>query len=159
MRRLLLAAFAMAALAAAAAPIRLDDSASPKARIEAAPRWLGEQEAAGNRDWLHAQVAEATNVEVRLDTRAFVGRKGRIYLVVPDPVPGLLSPTGLRVSWLSRGGFSSGAAVPGSRTVVYDGGITSPVTVARLDFRFELDARYVGRGLRIEPYFEIELAP
>jgi hypothetical protein len=160
MRRALLAAATVAAASAIASPpVRLDDSASPKARVELAPRWLGEHEAGANRDWLHAMVAEAVNVEIRLDTRAHVGRRGRIYLVVPDPVPGLASPTGLRVNWLSRGLLASGSAVPGSRTLVYDGAVDSPVTVVRLDFRFELDARYVGPGLRIDPQFEIEIVP
>ena len=159
MRRALLAALVLAAGGALAAPVRLDDSASPKARIDIAPRWLGEHEYTGDRDWLHAMVAEAANVEVRLDTRAFVGRRGRVYLAIPAQVPGLLSPTALRVSWQSRGGFASGEASPGSRTLVYDGAITSPVTVVRLDFRFELDARYVGPGLRVDPYFEIDSEP
>ncbi len=159
MRRVLLAALALAAGGVLAAPVRLDDSASPRARIDVSPRWLGEHESAGDRDWLHAMVAEASNVEVRLDTRAYVGRRGKIYLAVPAQVPGLMSPTALRVSWLSRGGFASGEAIPGSRTLVYDGAISAPVTVVRLDFRFELDARFVGPGLRVDPYFEIETEP
>lgn len=159
MRRLLLAALAFAAGGAFAAPVRLDDSASPKARIDVAPRWLAEYESPGNRDWLHAMVAEAANVEVRLDTRAYAGRRGRIYLAIPAQVPGLLSPTALRVTWLSRGVFASGEAVPGSRTLVYDGAIAAPYTVVRLDFRFELDSRYVGPGLRVDPYFEIDPEP
>lgn len=157
MSRLLLAACALAAASTLGAPIRLDDSASPKSRIVSAPRWLGEHESAGNREWLHALVAEAANVEVRLDTKAFVGARGRIYLAVPELVPGLLSRDGLRVTWVSGGGFASGSALPGERTLVYDGPIASAVTAGRFDFRFDLDARHLGRGLRVEPYFEIEV--
>jgi hypothetical protein len=104
-------------------------------------------------------VAEVPNLEVRLNTARYVGKSGRVYLVVPDFVSGLRGATGFRVEWRTRGALLSGSAIPGTRSLVYDGRIATPVLADFLDLTLQLDGRFVDRGLRFEPHFEIEIDP
>ncbi len=144
---------------AAAAPVRLDDSASPRSRIDVKPRWAHAGEAGENPERVNAMLAQVPNLEVRLNTSRYVGKAARIWMVVPDFVPGLRSPNGLRVEWRTRGTLFGGNALPGTRTVVYDGVIRQAFTTDFLDLTLYLDARFLERGVRFEPYFEIDVAP
>lgn len=156
-----LAALCMALLAAtgAAAATRLDDSASPRARVDVNPRWLHTNEGLTDPALLNAMVAEVRNLEVRLNTAPFVGKRGRIYLSLPAFTVGLQSPSGLRVEWQTRGTLLAGSALPGTRSVVYDGPIAKASLSDFVDFSLFIDARYLQGGLRFEPVFDIELAP
>jgi hypothetical protein len=152
----LLAALAFEALAA---PVRLDDSASPRSRVEVKPRWQFVEEGLSDPARLNAIVAEIPNLEVRLATAKFVGKQARVYMVVPDFVPGLRSPSGMRVEWRTRGKLLGGSALPGTRALVYDGLVGQPILGDYLDMTLYRDARFLDRGLRFEPYFEIDVAP
>lgn len=147
------------ASAAATAATRLDDSASPRARVDVTSRWLHTREGLTDPAQLNAMVAEVRNLEVRLNTSAFVGKRGRIYLALPAFTTGLQSASGMRVEWQTRGTLMAGTALPGTRSVVYDGPITKAYLADFLDFSLFLDARYLQGGLRFEPVFEIETAP
>lgn len=146
------------AMTAGAAPVRLDDSASPRARIDAQPRWLHTGEGLSNPELLNAMVADVANLEVRLNTSRFVGKRARIYLVFPEFVPGIRSRSGIRAQWRTRGTLLPGTASPGDRALVYDGAITKPSLGDFLDLTLFLDARHLDRGARFEPAFELELA-
>jgi hypothetical protein len=160
MKRAAIVFFAFSCLAAfASAPVRLDDSASPRSRVDVRPRWQFQDEGLGSAERINAMVADIPNLEVRLNTSKFVGRQARVYLVVPNFVPGLRAPTGMRVEWRTRGTLTAGSALPGTRALVYDGAVARPVLSDLLDVSLFLDARFVDSGLRFEPYFEIELAP
>jgi hypothetical protein len=143
----------------ASAGVKLDDSASPRSRVDATVRWLHAGEGLTTPDLLNAMVAKEPNLEIRLDTSPYVGKKARIYLVVPDFMPGLRSPTGMRVEWKTRGTFLAGSALPGARTLVYDGTIQRASIHESLDLSLYLDARHFERGLRFEPSFEIDVLP
>lgn len=145
--------------ALAAPPARLDDSASPRSRFDVKPRWQYDEEGLADPARLNAMVAEIPNVEVRLNTARHVGKSGRVYLVVPDFVSGVRSPAAFRVEWRTRGQLQPGSAVPGTRALVYDGRIATPVLTDFLDLTLRMDARFVDGGLRFEPHFEIELEP
>lgn len=151
-------AFALAATASAAAPKKLDDRGSPRSLVNVESRWLHSGEGLSP-EQLNAMVATVTNLEFRLDTSAYVGKRARIYLVIPEFVQGLRSSAGMRVEWTSRGSFLSGAALPGQRTLVYDGLVQRPTLHEALDLSVYLDARYLERGLRFDPAFEIDVAP
>jgi hypothetical protein len=148
----------LAAPLAFAAPKRLDDRASPRSQVNVESRWLHSGEGL-NAEQLNAMVATIANLEFRLDTSAYVGKRARIYLVIPEFVQGLRGPGGMRVEWTTRGQFMSGAALPGQRTLVYDGPIQRPSMQESLDLSVYLDARYLERGLRFDPAFEIDVAP
>ena len=158
MRAIALLLLTLASLGAAAG-VKLDDSASPRSRVDATVRWLHTNEGLTTPELINAMVATVPNLEFRLDTSRYVGKKARIFLVVPDFMPGLRTPTGLRVEWKTRGTFLAGTAVPGTRALVYDGPIKLPSMHESLDLSIYLDARYFERGLRFEPTFEIDVLP
>lgn len=153
MRRLLIAILAMAACGDALAQ-KLDDSPSPKRRLDVEPRWLHNEGYIGSPERLNALVASVPSVEVRLNTAAHVGKRGRIYLVMPQFVQGLASPNAMRLEWRARGAFQSGSALPGERALLYDGPVTSPITGDVLDFNVYIDARHQHAPVRFEPAFE-----
>lgn len=136
---------------------RLDDSASPRARVQATIEATG---AAAGSPYVWATFR---GVEYRLATGAYVGRRARISLVVPMLIDGLRSPAGLRLEWRGAGAFASGAAGPGERRVVWVGTVPAPWMVERLDLRMQLDLREWRatslRALNVETYFEIEVMP
>jgi hypothetical protein len=78
---------------------------------------------------------------------------------MPAFIPGLRSPDGLRIEWRPRGTFLAGSASPGQRTLVYDGPIQRASLHEAFDVSLYLDARYLDRGLRFDPTFEIDVAP
>jgi hypothetical protein len=148
----------LALVTGATAATRLDDSASPRHVVNVETRWLHAEEGL-TPDQLNALVATVTNLEFRLDTSRYVGKRGRIWLVLPDVVPGLRSPEALRVEWTTRGTFLSGSAFAGQRTLVYEGPIRQASLHEALDLRIYLDARHLEANLRLDPMFEIDLAP
>jgi hypothetical protein len=154
-----LAVLALLPAFATAAPVRLDDTASPRSRIDVKPRWAHAEEVGDNPERVNAMLAQVPNLEVRLNTSKYVGKTARIWLVVPDFVPGLRSPNGMRVEWRTRGTLFGGSALPGTRTVVYDGVVRQALVTDFLDLTLHLDARFLERGLRFEPTFEIDVAP
>jgi len=134
---------------------RLDDSASPRAQVSA--------------DFRRAQMVDAQTialpfgrVEYRLATAPYVGRRARIYYVIPPAVAGLRSPSGLQVQW--RGGiFQSGSGRPGDRIPVWNGVVQTAWMNDAFDLQLRIDPRQLlpgsGSGLRFESYFEIEVLP
>ena len=153
MRRPLLALLGVVACAGAFAQ-KLDDSPSPKRRLDVEPRWLHNEGYIGSPDRLNALVASVPSVEVRLNTAAHVGKRGRIYLVMPQFVQGLGSPNAMRLEWRARGPFQSGSALPGEKALLYDGPVTAPITGDVLDFNVYIDARHQQAPVRFEPTFE-----
>lgn len=153
------AAALLCALALDAGGVRLDDSASPKRRLDVEPRWLHEQGPLDTPERLNTLVATMRDVEVRLNTAAYVGRRGRIYLEMPQFVPGLGSPGAMRLEWRARGLFQSGSAIPGERKLLYDGPITQPQLTETFDFNVYIDARHQQAPLRFDPVFDLELLP
>ncbi len=157
MRRALLLAAGIAACTAAVGSTRLDDSLSPRQRIETTTRWLNDGTGDWNPDQLNALVAEVRAMEFRLRTAPYVGKNAEIYLSIPQHVSGLRIPTAMRVEWTTRGLFSPGSVVPGNRALVYRGKITQSVMTDFFDFRIFLDARTSERGIEFDPIFEIDL--
>ena len=164
---LLLAGLALSAsvLAASTTPglvgaaTRLDDSLSPRQRVQATTRWVYEGTGDWTSDQLSALVAEVPTMEFRLRTAPYVGHDAEIYLSIPRGVIGLKSPTAMRLEWTTRGLFIPGSLLPGSRTLVYRGRITDPLMTGYFDFRVFLDSRTSELGIEFDPTFEIELLP
>jgi hypothetical protein len=155
-RSLALLAASLAACGALAST-RLDDSLSPRQRVDTTPRWLYDGVGDWNEDQLNALVAEVRAMEFRLRTAAYMGKNAEIYLSIPQHVSGLKTPTAMRVEWTTRGLFSPGSAMPGNRALVYRGKITQAVMTDFFDFRIFLDARTSERGIEFDPIFEIDL--
>lgn len=149
---------------------RLDDSASPRGRVVA--RWEAGDDAASGPPRRAGNAAAASpfasvrfdGVEYRLATAAYVGRRARIFYVVPSNIPGLRSPAGLRVEWRGSGQFAPGSAAPGDRVPVWAGVVPGAWMGDRFDLRMRFDLREIlplssASALEFESYFEIEVMP
>jgi hypothetical protein len=151
MRRLLLvlALSGWVALAPAclAETIRLDDSASqvfpPNAHWEWAP---GSLRKGINTVHMNARV------EVRIDTRAWAGRQGRVYMVLPIDAGGPVT-----AEWTSNGRLLGGRLVSGERALVYSGKIPGPYLEDTFRVHLKTDARQISTETqRMAFHFELD---
>jgi len=97
------------------------------------------------------------NVEVRLDTRAYVGESARIYLTMPTYVSGLGSSLDIELRWDATAEFLAGSVRPGQSTLVYEGVVSAPITRAVFNFVIALGSGTDADTFDVEPFYEIEL--
>ncbi|HRE13179.1 MAG TPA: hypothetical protein PLD37_03175 [Usitatibacteraceae bacterium] len=139
--RALLVGLALAASVgtnALAATFKLDDPGSQV--VPPTARWQWKKSLA--REDLNALEMDV-RVMVRIDTRAFAGRAGRVYMVLPaDP--------GAPVSaeWQSQGRLLPGRLVSGERAVVFSGTLPGPFLEDTLQVRLSADARRMPEDAR-----------
>lgn len=105
---------------------------------------------------LNALTARVRYVEVRLDTREFIGKRGKIFISLPVNIRGTGDTTALRMSWTTNGIFSNGSVTAGNRAKLFEGKITDSVMSDVFDITFDIDARQVYNNLRFQPVFDIE---
>lgn len=169
MTRLIVTAFALSTLAAGNAEaqrIRLDDTLSPVDTFAVALSW----EPGAMRQAIAALMADAPdvgpplsgridNVEVRLDTREYVGQTARIYMTLPTTIAGLASPADLELEWDVTTPFIPGSIRPGESMLVFEGTIETIVTSAVFMFALRLDRGAETETFDLEPYYELEILP
>lgn len=160
MKRIAPVAVALLALAATAeAATKLDDSLSPRQRVETTARWRYDGAGDWNEDQVNALVAQVSAMQFRLRTAPYIGKNAEIYLTIPQHVVGLKVPNAMRVEWTTRGTFAPGAVIPGNRALVWRGKITEAVMSDYFDFSIYFDARNWERGIEFDPVFEIDTSP
>ena len=137
---------------------RLDDSLSTRQQFDIDLVWK-ERHNTENLDTreLNALIAQARDVEIRLNTAPHVGQRGRIYITLPLNIRGTADSSALRMSWTTNGLFSNGSLTAGNRVRLFEGEITERVMTDVFDITFEIDARQVYNNLRFEPIYDIEL--
>jgi hypothetical protein len=144
------------ALPASALVARLDDSTSPRAQA--------------NTDFRNAQPIDGISfslpfgrIEYRLATAPYIGRRARIFYVIPAGIAGLRSPAGLQVQWRGNGAFASGGGRPGDRVQVWSGTVAAAWMNETFDLTLRIDPRELrlpsGASLSFESTFEIETLP
>lgn len=138
----------LVATAAHANPHLLDDSGTHTVPPHVQMRWRELPPGTPGADGMEAQV----RVNVRMDTRAWVGRSARIYLVLPRDQASTID-----AQWTTQGRLLPGRLVSGDRALVFAGVVPAASledqlhmrlrsgpdwesASRRLDFRFELDA-------------------
>jgi hypothetical protein len=156
-------------LAAAAAPasaerLRLDDTLSPTPSYVVDLGWRQDEIVralgllvAGDADAPVSISGRVPAVEVRLDTREFVGRPARIFLTLPRPADGTAGTTDLELRWEASGNFLAGTVQPGQSTLVFDGIVGQGVTSVVFDFLLVMDNGFAAGPFELEPVYEIEL--
>ena len=157
----------LAALPATAQRYRLDDSLSPVQNYGVALEWNSAELrralaalASGGRDALPALTGQVSGVKVRLNTREFVGRRARIYLVLPLAASGVTSPADLELRWQTVGGdMLDGTTRPGQSALVYEGVIAEPVLQSVFNFLLIIANGADADAFTLEPYYELEVLP
>ena len=137
---------------------RLDDSLSTRQQFDVDLVWK-ERHNTENLDTreLNALIAQARDVEIRLNTAPYIGQRGRIYITLPLNIRGTADSSALRMSWTTNGLFSNGSLTAGNRVRLFEGEITERVMTDVFDITFEIDARQVYNNLRFEPIYDMEL--
>lgn len=147
---LLLAALALAigASDARATGVRLDDALThvvpPNARMEWLPLTSGASE---NDTAMEAWV----RVNVRIDTRAWMGRQGRIYLVLPRD-----EASTMQAAWTGTGRLQDGTVRSGERALVFAGEVPGPQLEDQWQMRLRSPADWSAPNRRLQFHFEIE---
>ena len=149
----------MALAATAASAIKLDDSMSPRQRIDTKLQWTNDippnrRLSLAELNALHTRIPD---FEIRLNTAAYVGRTVQIYLGIPVQVQGLKSPAGMRIEWQTRGLFAPGATQPGSRALIFQGVVSAGMMSEVFDFTIRIDNRQLDGRLQFDPQFELEI--
>ena len=151
----------LAADAASAQRVRLDDSPSPVDAMHVDLAWETDAIAAltmarpGSVEELPPASGRLPGVDVRLDTRDFIGRQVRIFL----SIQGLGESADVRLDWEAAGRFLSGSVRPGQATLVFEGLIEQPVTGGLFNFLLEIGRVSAVPQNSLEVIYELETLP
>ena len=146
-----LAAVVVCALASAAAwanPHRLDDSLShtvpPNVQMQWLPLKADPSFAGGMEAWLR--------VNVRIDTREWVGRSGRIYMVLPRD-----QSSDIEAVWTTQGRLQPGRLMSGERTLVFAGTIPGLTLEDQMQVRLRSHPDWLSNSRRLNFHFELDV--
>ena len=95
-------------------------------------------------------------VEVRLDTRQFVGQRVRVYLRMPSAITDP-SQTALRLNWEASGDLLSGSVYAGQEALLFEGRLENQVLDGVLNFVVIVEGQGVEESFVIEPIYELEV--
>ena len=132
---------------AMANPHRLDDSQShtvpPNVQMQWLPMVRG-QSASGMEAWVR--------VNIRIDTREWVGRSGRIYMVLPRD-----QTSNIEAVWTTQGRLLAGSLVSGERSLVFAGTIPGATLEDQLQVRLRSNADWSSNSRRLNFHFELDV--
>lgn len=142
----LVLALALLCASAHANPHRLDDSGSHTVPPNVQMQWrpmTSRSGGAGMEAWLR--------VNLRIDTAAWIGHSGRIYMVLPRD-----EMSTIEAVWTSQGRLLPGRLVSGERTLVYAGRIASPTLEDQITVRLRSGTDWQGSRRRLDFHFEFD---
>lgn len=145
---LLAALTALVSAAALANPHRLDDSLShtvpPNVQMQWRPMPPGQSDAGGMEAWLR--------VNVRINTRDWAGRSGRVYMVLPRD-----QASTIEAVWTTQGRLQTGRLVSGERTLVYAGQLPGATLEDQLQVRLRSGPDWQSSSRRLNFHFELDI--
>lgn len=97
-------------------------------------------------------VSADTRVSVQLNLANWIGRSGRIYMVLPRT-----SGPSVRATWTTGGGLLPGTLISGDRTLVYAGPISAPIMRDQINIKLEADGSRLESPEALGFGFEINL--
>jgi hypothetical protein len=148
MKRLFLFCLALAcSQLSLAATVLLDDSQSQVLQPQLGLQWRSISPAQDDH-----QVIGSTRVQIRLNTQAWIGQTGRIFMALPAQ-PGAQ----IQVQWQSQGMFINGQLLSGSRTLVWQGKINQAMLEDVLSVSLQTDGRKLQSQQALRFHFELEL--
>ena len=128
-------------------PHRLDDSLSHTVPANAQMQWRPQTSADPN-----AGVQASVRVNVRIDTSDWVGRTGRVYMVLPRD-----EASTMEAEWTTNGTLLPGRLVSGERTLVYAGRITGSTLQDQMQVRLRSPPDWQSSSRRLTFYFELDV--
>jgi hypothetical protein len=146
---------ALAALAATltlagpalANPHRLEDPGShtvpPNAQMQWRPLSSRGGSDTGMETWLR--------VNLRIETAAWAGRSGRVYMVLPRD-----ETSTVEAVWSTQGRLLPGRLISGERALVYAGVLTGPVLEDQITVRLRTGADWASTSRRLNFHFEFD---
>lgn len=132
---------------ARAGPVVIDDSATVV--LDGTPTMSWRSVTPKSRD---NAIVGRTRVNVKLVTAPWLGRSGKIYMVLPAESTG-----SVKIAWRSHGVLLEGQLVPGGRTLVYSGTIRERRMEDVLDVQIEADGIRLSRSQQLRFQFEIDV--
>ena len=137
---------ALAAGAASAETHRLDDSLShtvpPTAQMQWRPQTRSDVDG-GMEAWVR--------VNIRIDTQAWIGRSGRVHMVLPRDESATLEAV-----WTTDGPLLAGRLVSGERALVYAGPINAGTLSDQMLVRLRSGPDWPSASRRLHFHFEID---
>ena len=132
---------------AQAASFPVDDSRSTVQDGSLPMQWRSISPARGDH-----QVQGVTRVQLKLDTRQWVGQFGRIYMSLPAQ-----PSSQLQASWRTQGPLLSGQLSSGQRGLIWSGVIASAMLEDVLTVTIQTDGRLLSSAQLLRFSFEIDL--
>lgn len=129
-----------------AAPIRLDDSLTHTIPPNVQMHWRAMPPSAGPAGSMEAWV----RVHVRVDTTAWSGRSGRVYMALARD-----SASVVEASWTSQGRLLAGRVLSGERALVY-AGVLPPTLEDQFMVRLRASPDWDASVRRLQFHFELE---
>lgn len=143
----LLVASLLAGSSAGAATFLVDDAQSQVLDNQLPMRWRSLVPSSGDH-----QVEGVTRVQIRLDTRAWVGKPARIYMALPAQPNGTVL-----AKWRAQGSFINGQINSGQRGLVWSGIVASALMEDVLTVTVQTDGRLLSAPQLLRFYFELDL--
>lgn len=132
---------------AQAASFPVDDSRSTVLDASLPMQWRSISPARGDH-----QVQGVTRVQLKLDTRQWVGQFGRIYMSLPAQ-----PSSQLQASWRTQGPLLSGQLNSGQWGLIWSGVIASGLLEDVLTVTIQTDGRHLSSAQLLRFSFEIDL--
>lgn len=129
------------------APAVIDDSATVV--LDGTPAMNWRSVIPKNRD---NAIVGRTRVNVRLATAPWLGKTGKIYMVLPAESTG-----SVKIAWRSHGLLLDGQLAAGGRTLVYTGIIRERRMEDVLEVRIEADGLRLSNTQQLRFHFEIDV--
>jgi hypothetical protein len=149
-RPLHILAFCIIWLASAPAYARttvIDDSGTLPYNAAVAMRWQQAQP----RGPAGSQMIGTLQLRVRLNVTPWLRRTGHIYLVLPAQQPGAMT-----AAWTTQGRLLPGQLVPGTRSLVYAGPITTAFIEDVVQLTITVDGRRMLQTYPVNFRFEMD---
>ena len=120
----------------------LSHTVPPTAQMEWLPQTPGQRDG-GMETWVR--------VNVQIDTRLWVGRSGRIFMVLPRD-----QSSSIEAVWTANGRLRSGRLVSGERALVWAGTIATGALRDQLQVRLRSGPDWQSASRRLNFHFEFD---
>lgn len=130
-----------------AGTVRLDDAGSYAVQPNVRMQWRSAIASEGSSAATEARV----RVQIRIDTRAYAGQQGRVYMVLP-----LDAGPPLRAEWQTEGRLLAGSVLSGGRTLVYAGPLPGNALEDQLTVRLSSEVSWLSESRRLNFHFELD---